>query len=360
MASGTVSRYNIHGICTFDILDHSGAGVQKLLDVQGRYRCFRTACDPAVPPDLRVTIGRFTPQLAGCLSLDDACWVKEDYLYHRRETYKLGAGWSFDVRGLNSATLEVRIQANLAGRPFIAGRIIDFFLFYLLLQRGYSLLHASAVALGGDVFAFAARGGGGKTTLALAAALDDGLRFLGDNFVILKDGEIFSYLSDLNLFKYNLHPHIWDSLTRLEKWRFYVWLLVYRLSFGYIKVFSAVSPLRFLPLPVEASGRLRQLTLLQTFAQSSCAVLECESLVSHLTSNMKLEFFSFVRHAALVGCVFPDSDFARVWETYPAVLRANLPKDAVYQQMALPSQITDAVKTQALAAGAGGQPDAHR
>ncbi|MCD4672480.1 MAG: hypothetical protein K8R77_07450 [Anaerolineaceae bacterium] len=352
MASDTVARYCIHGICTFDILDQVGPVVQKLLDVQGRYQCFKTDYDPAVSPDLRVTIGKFQPDLHGCTSLDGAYWVKTGYLYHSGETYKMGAGWSFDVAGLESSTIEVRINANFPGRPFIAGKIIDFFIFWLLQQHECSLMHASAVAHEGDVFVFAARGGGGKTTLALAATFNQGMQFMGDNFVILKNGMIYSYLSDLNMFGYNLHPRVWESLTRYECLRFKFWQLVHRFTFGYIKVFSAVSPLRFLQGASCDSGRLKKLTMLQTFGQFSCNPLVREALTAQMTSNMKLEFFSFVRHVAVYGCVFPDTAFANFWQSYTETLQDNLPQ-AEIQRMTLPPHITDKIKAQALAAGLG-------
>ena len=48
MISATVSRYNIHGFCSFDILDHSGFMTKALVDVQHRYQYFRTDFDPAL------------------------------------------------------------------------------------------------------------------------------------------------------------------------------------------------------------------------------------------------------------------------------------------------------------------------
>ena len=129
MTPAASTRYSIHGFCTFDILDQSGGLAKVLVDVQSRYQCFRVDHDPATVPDMRVVIGGFEPDMAGCTKLDDAWWVKEGYLYHRGETYKMGARWSFDVSGLDGDMLELRISANAQGRPFIAGRIISFLYF---------------------------------------------------------------------------------------------------------------------------------------------------------------------------------------------------------------------------------------
>ena len=351
--SETISRYNIHGFCTVDIIDHSGLVIETMLDVQHRYQCFRVDHDPAVAPDLRVTIGNFKPYTAGCTQLDDMWWIKEGYLYHDGETYKMGARWSFDVSGLDGGMLELRIAANTLGRPFIAGKIMDAFIFYLLQQRGCSLLHASEVAHDGEAFVFAARGGGGKTTLALAAAFQNGMAFMGDNFVILKNGIVYSYLSDLNMFGYNLHPRVWENLTRFEKARFRALAVVYRLTSGYIKIFSSVSPLRFLQGSLCDSARMKKLNMMRTYDSYSCAPLLKEDLIPCMTSNMKLEFFSFVRHAAAYACLFPDSSLAKIWDVYPETLAANLPEDVDLQMITVPERITDEVKAQSLAAGLG-------
>lgn len=351
--SETISRYNIHGFCTVDILDQCGRAVGALLDVQNRYQCFRVDDDPATRPDMRIVIRGFKPDLAGCTVLDNAWWVREGYLYHRGETYKMGARWSFDVSGLDGGMIDLRIAANLPGRPFIAGKIIDAFVFYLLQQRGCSLLHASAVARDGEAYLFAARGSGGKTTLALAGAFNHGMQFMGDNFVILKDGVVYSYLSDLNMFGYNLHPRVWESLTTFERARFRLWALLHRLTLGYIKIFSAVSPLRFLSGSLCESAPLKCLSLMKTWKGHSANILTREDLISSMTSNMKLEFFSFVRHAAAYACRFPNADLARLWIAYAETLNRNLPEDVPVQLITVPERISDEVNFQALSAGTG-------
>jgi len=350
MSSGKVSRYNIHGFCTFDILDNSGYMSEATVDVQQRYQYFKTDYDPALPPDMRVVIEGFEPNVEGCTVLDDSYWIKKGYLYFSGERYKMGARWSFDVSGLDGGVIELRIAANLLGRPFIAGRIISFFIYYLLQRQGCSLLHASAAARDGEAFLFAARGGGGKTTLALAAAFSKDMNFMGDNFVILKDGLIYSYLSDLNMFGYNLHPRVWRSLTKFERIRFRMFAVIHRLTFGYIKIFSSVSPLRFLEGSLCDSAPLKRLSLMKTWKEYSVNSLTREDLIASMTSNMKLEFFSFVRHTAAYACRFPESTMASLWEAYSDQLVTNLPVDVLLQLITVPEQITDEIKAKALAA----------
>ena len=104
--------------------------------------------------------------------------------------------------------------------------------------------------------------------------------------------------------------------------------VVYRLTLGYIKIFSSVSPLRFLQGSICDSAQVKNLNMMRTYDSYSCEPLLREDLIPCMTSNMKLEFFSFVRHAAAYACLFPDLCLAKIWDFYPETLAANLPVDA--------------------------------
>ncbi|WDN56539.1 hypothetical protein [Streptomyces clavuligerus] len=69
--------------------------------------------------------------------------------------------------------------ADWLGRVFFASR---------LLARGWRMLHASAVELGGRALLFLAGSGGGKSTLAHRAVRELGARFLADDLVLVRPG----------------------------------------------------------------------------------------------------------------------------------------------------------------------------
>ena len=346
-----ITRYNLHNIFTFDIIDHQsnrGESLSRLLDINSRYQAFRAPLDLNTSADLTVEVGHFMPSLSGCNVLDDEYYVKPNYLYHTVKVGKLGGALRFDVLGLDNLCCKVKVDTNWIGRPFIPGIIIDFFIQYMLAKRGYSLVHASAVALKNKAALYSGRGGGGKTTIALEAVEKRGLGYLGDNFVIVKDGQLFSFPSDLNMFGYNLKPKIWKNLSKAEQLRFKFWYLVYRFSGGYIKVFTPVSPMQVFSHALQNSALLTAFNSLLTGIEFSYQSIDRTKIIKRTVSNQKLEFFSFVRHTESYGCLFPNSDFARHWEVYEDLLHQNLPSDIPYYQITMPERINSDVINQVI------------
>jgi hypothetical protein len=209
-----------------------------------------------------------------------------------------------------------------------------------LTKRGYSLIHASAIATDGQATMYSGRGGGGKTTIALEAVENYEFKYLGDNFIICKDGELLSFLSDLNMFGYNLRTSVWQGLSKSVQLRFALLQLLHRLSHGYIKIFTPVSPSRMFPHSLQNSATLVAFNSLLTGPEYSCAFIPRAEVISRTVSNQKLEFFSFVRHVELYGCLFADSELARHWERYEALLHQNLPDNIPYRQITMPEKIS--------------------
>jgi hypothetical protein len=210
----------------------------------------------------------------------------------------------------------------------------------MLTKRGYSLVHAAAISYRKHGALFTSRGGGGKTTIALEAVERRNYGYLGDNYVICKDGRIFSYFSDLNMFGYNIRPFVWEGLTKREQRWFRFWLLVYRFSRGYIKIFSPVSPMRIFPEVLDESTELFSVISLLTGEEFSSSAEQRTTIIERIVSNQKLEFYSFVRHADQYACVYPESDFSQHWKLYKKMLCKNFPEGILYNQLTMPREIT--------------------
>ena len=117
-----ITRYNLHNIFTFDIIDHQsnrGESLSRLLDINSRYQAFRAPLDLNTSADLTVEVGHFMPSLSGCNVLDDEYYVKPNYLYHTVKVGKLGGALRFDVLGLDNLCCKVKVDTNWIGRPFI-------------------------------------------------------------------------------------------------------------------------------------------------------------------------------------------------------------------------------------------------
>lgn len=71
-------------------------------------------------------------------------------------------------------------------------QIIHYPLFFLLEQNGFGFMHAAAVEKNGKAFVFVGANGSGKSTLALTL-LQQGYRFLSDNFVLYRESRIYAF-----------------------------------------------------------------------------------------------------------------------------------------------------------------------
>ncbi len=338
-----IYHYNIHDVLTLTIIDNRLRITRQLFDIEGGYRAFQVSERQQDLPNLTVEIGSFDPDLKGCSRLDDEFFVKPNYFYLSRTSHKLKGYWQFDVSDLEEDQCKVRVNANWTGMPFVSGRVIDFFIHYMLTRYGSPILHASSIASGGNAFIFAGRGGGGKTTIALGAVERKRFNFLGDNFILCKQGKVFSFFSDLNMFGYNLHPSVWQGLPRWKRLRFILWLQVYRFTRGYIKIFTRVSPLQIFSDVLLDSAELSSFNVLFSGEEFSFSQTTRAKAIQHMVSNQKLEFFQFVRHVEQYGCVFPHSEFAQHWEIYEEALQKNLPKDIPYNLIVVPRRISSAI-----------------
>ena len=65
---------------------------------------------------------------------------------------------------------------------------------YKINEKGFSVVHASCISGNAGTFLFAGRSGVGKTLIALFF-IEQGFNFIGDNYIILKNGCAYSYFS---------------------------------------------------------------------------------------------------------------------------------------------------------------------
>jgi hypothetical protein len=271
--------------------------------------------------------------------MDSQYYIKEDYLFYYDKTYKLGGWIQFDIKGIDEGKTFIRVQANWIGMPFVPGRLIDFFIHYKLTQKGVSVIHASGISWGEEGILFSGRGGGGKTFIALHAVLDEQFKFLGDNFILVKNDRIFSFPSDLNLFDYNLHPKIWKCMTDKEKAIFISRSLLYKLSNRHIKIFTPISPVMVFPDSIESNAHLNTFYSLLSGREFDLRRIDHGLILDRTVSNQKLEFFEFTRHIKQYATLFPKADFARHWEIYRETLAMNLSAAIDYFEITLPRKL---------------------
>jgi hypothetical protein len=311
-------NYNIHDIVRFRVLANN---ISSRMGIE--YKNFES--DGANDPDFTVYLGDFLPSDEGCTILDKTYFVKEDYFYCK-DSYKLGK-WKLELSGFSARNTKVKISVNLVGNyaadMFICAFIIDFLIRFKMEEKGYSVVHASAVSKDGHAYLFPSHSGAGKTTTALYFA-EIGYNLLGDDFVIIHEGDVINYLTPLNIFSYNLNNVLSDYIGTSTKYLLNLKNFIYKTSFGYIKIFTKVNPKDVFPAQVKSRSKLESIYLL---AQKDAFYVERADrvrIINNLLINQMMESGPFLKYLLEYGYVFPESPLAKYWDTCKSNLERNL------------------------------------
>ncbi len=317
----TEKSYNIHNIVTFKIIKKTNFLDDFFSNIDIEYKNFES--EGLRTPDFTIYLGDFKPSNRDCYILDDTYYIKEDYLYCK-DSYKL-AKWKFEMSGFEEEDMIVHISNNLIGSMFISP-LIDFLLSFKMNERGYPLVHSSCVSKNNHAYLFPARSGGGKTVTSLYL-VERGFDFLGDNFVILDEGNVLNFLSPLNIFTYNMAPIIENNLKLKTKMTFGLKHLLYKITFGYAKIFSKIDVRELFPDLIVDKSKLDSIFLLLPKEDFSMEKISKEELINHLVMNQKLDSLSFLKYMLEYSYMFPDSKLATHWHRYKKNLRKNISGD---------------------------------
>jgi hypothetical protein len=320
------SCFDVHGLVRFQITTCGALPSWLSQRLIQEYEYF--AAGPLDEYDFTVEIGPFAPENAGCYVLEDGQYfVKEGYFYCE-DSYKL-AKWAVEISGLESGTARVRIAPNLFGYLFVGGYIVDFLIRFKANEKGVPFVHGSALSKDGAAYLFPARSGSGKTVLAMSL-LEKGYKLLGDNFVMLCQGKVLSYPSRMNVFFYNLAPLIRKNLDPLTLFvlRLKYWL--YRLTFGYAKIFTPVSVQRIFPGRTVDEVQLKGgYLLIPGKGDLTVEVVGKEELIRSLVLNNQLDAFPFFDYILEYTFAFPGSNLASHWANLEKNYRSVLENETV-------------------------------
>ncbi|MEN3052320.1 MAG: hypothetical protein ABC606_00785 [Candidatus Methanosuratincola petrocarbonis] len=291
---------------------------------------------PIADLDFIVSLGDFIPSNTNCQIIENNYYIRKDYFYCKGDSYKF-TKWSFEIFGLDKSSSLIKISSNASGYLWMCGFIIEFMLHYKLALKGYSIIHASGICDGNKGMIFSARGGGGKTTLALHS-LENNFKLLGDNYIILHKGKILNYLTPLNIFYYNLAPIIKNNLTWKDILDLKLRSFLYKITNNYIKIFKKININTICPELVTNNVSASILILLIQGNNFNVKILNKICFCRHILYNQKLETLLFIPYIEAYSYVFPNSPLAKYWSFYLENLIHNLPDDAKFLLVTLPKQ----------------------
>ena len=340
--------YSIHNLLDFTIeqqSSYSALGLAKYVPKQ--YENF--AASPIVAPGLEIVLNDSLPddeppdQRTG-FSVDSHTLVWEDG-FRTTGRYKQ-AKWQISVRGLFTELITARVACNPPGYLIITGQVIDQLLALALVTRKSAFIHAACIENASGGHLLGGSSGTGKTTLT-TFLVEQGYKYLGDNFCILGNGEVKSYLSPLNLFGYNVTDSLRDKLARSYltqlRWRG----LVYRLTRDYVKLFLKVNPETLWPDSMVDRSSIQTILFAVAGRQFEAIPMERQDAIDSLLHNMKLELKNLDVWMTRYSYVFPDRYPQGWWAEYRSILQRAIPPDVRCLRITIP-QRCDASVTQSI------------
>lgn len=129
--------------------------------------------------------------------------------------------WGADVGVDIGSPIEVTVGPLLVRSPHVAyANVVEPLLRFLLVSKGYVLLHAACLDLGGRGVLLSARTDTGKTGTVLRLLRNSDARFLADDMTVLTpDGTALCYPKPLTISDHTLRAVNIDELTRRERRR---------------------------------------------------------------------------------------------------------------------------------------------
>lgn len=323
--------YNIHDLVRFKIINKDNFLNRLFSNLNLEYKNFKS--EEGGDSDFTIYLGDFTPSNQECYVLDNNYYIKEDYLYCR-DSYKI-AKWELELSGFESGNMKVRISTNSSASMMISGFIIDPLIIFKLNEKGYPIVHSSCVSRTNHAHLFTAQGGSGKTSTALYA-VDRCFNFLGDNFIILNNGYVLSFLSPLNIFSFNLVPIVKKNMDAKTKAEFLLKDLLYKMT-G-LRLVTKINVKDIFQDSLEDNSKIESIFLLIPKEKFDIVEINKKDLIGHMVANMKLDSFPFIKYMMEYSYMFPESKMATHWERYEENLKRNLNGDITIYKVEVPQK----------------------
>jgi hypothetical protein len=285
--------------------------------------------------DFVVIIKNFNPDINDCLILDDKYYIKYNYFYSNDK--RKFAEWKLEIRNFDEGTIFVYLSVNFWGNLSVAVNLIDFLIHFKMAEKGIPLIHASGALIDSKAYVFAGRSGCGKTTI-ITYLLEKEYSYFGDNFVVLNEGNVCNFISPLNLFSYNMTPLIKNNLKYIDKIEMFCKNALYKLSGGYIKIFTKMNLSEILPDKIAKSAKLNGIYLLIPAKEFTAAKISRNELIEHLVYNQQLEFMHLplLNYLSAYAYVFPESKIHEHWDHYRTALEKSIPENITIFRITTP------------------------
>lgn len=212
--------YNIHDIVKIEM--NRVKRLELLRDLDLRFSYFET--DKVKNPDIVLNLGEFEPENRNCTVIDHKFYIKDNYFYCKESEER--ARWEVEIFGIERGQMVVNFNGMVTGiQKFLAPDIISqhFMLRNLiewkLFQKHALMLHAGSIEKDGKAYLFAGRGGALKTTIIMNLIRDMKLNYIGDEYVIIKNGKALSFPAAFQEFLFRFENLPTENIRKDRRYR---------------------------------------------------------------------------------------------------------------------------------------------
>jgi len=332
--SQEIIYYDIHGLLR---IHFSLARVREFItDINQPFSYFRS--QEFSNPDIILNVGDFTPRKNPCDIVNNKVYINNGYVFSSEIIDKHRC--SFELIGLDtpttivnastySASLKNKLFPSLMSQNLFLRPIVD----YKLLQKDILSIHAAGVSQGDQAIVFCGRGGSFKTTLVMDMIRKSGLRFIGEDRLLLGfDSTVYSYPIYPRLFEYRLKHMPTEDFGRFDKLRY---VLFQRISKSEREHIDNRSRLKTIISLVKHTRKTVEYTFLSKKEMVARILKNQQSETITSPGIMKMSSGRFYEYLSAYAYSFPYSEPANYWKGYQDLLDSILP-DKEYLEIYLP------------------------
>lgn len=228
--SQTEKRYfSIHGLVSFSI-----EGEKNKIDYLCRQCEYFLVPGPLDNVNIKIYIGPFksiVDQSQTYRIVNRKYYVGEAVIF-AEDIYKT-ARWRLQIEDLDGVQTKFYFDGNGWTKYILHKSFVEVLLRHKLNQKGFLMIHSSAVSIDGKGIIFPASPEAGKTSTMLNY-LAAGNSFMSDDFSLVGRGKIYAYPTPITLHSHNLkrHPFLAEALSSKDKWEIFWRTFIFKLTLG--------------------------------------------------------------------------------------------------------------------------------
>lgn len=329
--------FAIHDLLTMRIRDTIGLSDRAFMRPMRGYIHYAVAPPADVEPDIDIDIAPFEYQNSDYSLVDRRFRVDRNY-FACEDTYKI-LWWKLEMTGFEQGRVGLKIDRNAFGTAAIGSRLIDCLVRFQLARRGAPAIHCCGVVNEQGACLLSGRSGVGKSTLAMRL-LGDGYRLLGDNWVLVRNGEALSFHLPVNVHDYNVAPSMYARMSNALRLKLWSQTLARKMSGGFLKKATSVVLRDAFPEYVAERAPLRKILTFSQGSELQIAPLDRDLALQRLVVNDLMDREAFHRYMRAYATVFPDGPFGRHWEQLGDILSRAIPETVSFLDVVVPKRIT--------------------